>query len=69
MGQGPMSADDLLRRVAELGERRDAALHLAPRCPACDNPQVQVTDWSVEPSEWRCRACGHRFVVRWEGAM
>lgn len=33
----------------------------APKCPRCNTEQVQLV--SVEPVEWRCRECKHRWKV------
>lgn len=56
-----MPPDGLWESTLRYGEMRERAMGSPPRCSQCDAVQVQVMDWSVEPMEWRCRVCGHRF--------
>lgn len=44
----------------------ERAKHLRPKCPECGAEQVQLTDWSVDPTQWRCRECRHKFFVALE---
>lgn len=57
-------ADDLAVRAFEFSAMRARAMKPAPRCPLCDTAQVQLRDWSVNPTEWRCRHCRHEFFIQ-----
>lgn len=54
--------DKVVERALLLANRRETLSRLAPRCPACATEQVQLVDYFVAPSEWRCRKCRHRFI-------
>lgn len=49
--------DELLK----LSDRVAMLCHHAPRCPACNDVQVQVVDYTHTPALWKCRMCKHRF--------
>lgn len=58
--------------LAAVRRERDAAFRRADRrawlgkwaapCPACGSPQVQLTDSTVQPAQWKCRTCKHPFT-------
>lgn len=47
-------------------DRLERAKQLRPKCPECGAEQVQLTDWSTDPTAWRCRECRHKFFVTLE---
>lgn len=43
-----------------IASRQNLIYKNVPRCPACNNEQVQIMDSSV-PAKWRCRVCKYKF--------
>jgi hypothetical protein len=48
-------------KILQLVRRREQFRYLNMRCPKCSTRQVQLVDWRVQPAQWRCRTCKHRF--------
>lgn len=60
LGFGPKPVFDVgATMIAQ--RRKDYLFRNTPRCPACDDEQVQCVDWMRVPSWWRCRECQHGF--------
>lgn len=48
-------------RVIENAKRREFLGKYMPRCPKCDDVQVQLTSYLDVAAQWKCRICKHRF--------
>jgi len=56
--------DEIIRQAEYWTNRRNFLSKSVPRCPACNDGQVQLIDLFPTPAGWKCRICKHKFS--WE---
>jgi hypothetical protein len=42
-------------------KRRETLSSNVPKCPNCNESQIQLTNIHTVPAQWCCRICKHRF--------
>lgn len=52
-----------IKQALELSDRREKLCRLKPCCPSCGRNQVQLVNYFVNPSQWKCRECKTKFTL------
>ena len=47
--------------VMAMVERREKVSKNVPNCPMCGTEQVQLVQWRLNPLQYKCRMCKHKF--------
>lgn len=58
----------MFESAIKLADVRERLCKNPPKCPVCEDAQVQLVDWILIPDTafWKCRICKHPFVTQYK---